>query len=120
MTVVEYIGVGGPVGIGFAIIGFLLNAWLTKRRDDREEIKIERESETGIVETTKQALAMAREEMLAMNLARLDERKDHHARIETLRQEKNEEIGHLRNRVEALIRENQELTRENLQMRGFR
>lgn len=120
MTIAEYIGVGGPVGIGFAILGFLLNAYLTKRRDDREEIKIERESETGIVETTKQALAMAREEMLAINLARLDERKENSARIDTIRKEKNEEIEHLRNRVEALIRENQELVRENLQMRGFR
>lgn len=120
MSIAEYIGVGGPVGIGFAILGFLLNAYLTKRRDDREEVKIERESETGIVETTKQALSMAREEMLAMNLQRLDERKDHLARIETLRQEKNQEIKDLRDRVEALVRENQDLVRENLQMRGFR
>ena len=120
MVVTEYISVGGPIGIGAAILGFLLNAYLTKRRDDREETKLERESETGIVETTKQALAMAREEMLAMNLARLDERKEHLARIETIRQEKNEEIKQLRDRVEALIRENHELTLENHQMRGFR
>lgn len=120
MTVTDYIGVGGPVGIAFAIIGFLLNAYLTKRRDDREEIQIERESETGIVETTKQALSMAREEMLAMNLARLDERKEHIGRVESLRHEKNEEIEQLRDRIEALVKENQELLRENLQMRGFR
>jgi hypothetical protein len=120
MQIAEYIGIGGPVGIGAAILGFLLNAWLTKRRDDREEIKIERESETGIVETTKQALAMARDEMVAMNAQRLDERKEHIARIEAIRTEKNEEITRLRERIEALIRENQELLRENLQMRGFR
>jgi hypothetical protein len=120
MTITEYIGVGGPVGIVFAFVGFLLNAWLSKRKDDREEIKIERESESGIVETTKQALQMARDEMTAVNLARIDERKEHEERLTRIRREKDEEIEQLRARVEKLVFEVNSVAMENAQLRGFR
>lgn len=120
MTVTEYIGIGGPVGIIFAFLGFLLNAYLTKKKDDREDVKIERESESGIVETTKQALSMAREEMTAIGLARVDERRHHSDEMLQMRAEKNAEIDQLRIRIEALMREVQLLAKENAELRGLR
>lgn len=120
MTVTEYIGVGGPIGIIFAFLGFLVNAYLSKRKDDREETKIERESESGIVETTKQALQMARDEMTAVNLARIDERREHEDRLARIRREKDEEIQRLRERSEKLVSEVKDLALENAQLRGFR
>lgn len=120
MAITEYIGIGGPVGFIFLILGFILNAYLTKRKDDREEIKIERESESGIVETTKQALQMARDEMTAVNLARIDERKEHEDRLARVRKEHAEQVEQLNSRLNRLQVEYEELALENAQLRGFR
>ncbi len=105
MTVTDYIGVGGPLGIVFAALGFLLNAYLARRKAAREDVQIERESETGIVETTRQALAMAREEMTAQGLARLEDKREYQERVAALRAEKDSEIEQLRVRVAALLAE---------------
>lgn len=66
MSIGEIIGVGGPIATVAAIFGFFINAWLQKRKDDREEIRSKRDSESGIVETTGQALRLVREQMSAM------------------------------------------------------
>lgn len=107
MTVTDYIGVGGPLSIVFAALGFLLNAYLARRKAAREDVQIERESETGIVETTRQALAMAREEMEVVNLARRVEREEYRNNLAALRGEKDAEIDMLRvelARLQAIVR----------------
>jgi hypothetical protein len=90
-------------------LGFVLNAYLARRKDVREDTKIERESESGIVETTRQALEMAREEMTSAKLARMDDRVDYRERLAALRQEKDSEIDVLRIMVENLKQENDRL-----------
>lgn len=49
-----------------AIEGFFLKAYLEKRKGDREDRNADRESESGIVETTKEALRIARDQMAQM------------------------------------------------------
>lgn len=100
MAITDYIGIGGPVGIIFMFLGFLLNAYLARRKDVREDVKIERESESGIVETTRAALAMAREEMTALGLSRLEDRTEYREKLAALRAEKDSEIDVLRIMVE--------------------
>lgn len=109
MVLTDYIGIGGPVGIIFMFFGFLLNAYLARRKDVREDVKIERESESGIVETTRAALAMAREEMKAVNLARLEDRENQKSDLAALRSEKDTEIEVLRIKMLALQAENERL-----------
>lgn len=107
MEIADYIGVGGPVAAVATVLGFLLNSYIAKRKDDREEVKLERESETGIVETTKSALAMVRDEMKAMRQSQVD-----------LRIEKDAEIAELRIEMDALREENRELRKEVAELRG--
>lgn len=111
MAITDYIGVGGPIGVICVFLGFLMNAYLAKRKDTREDVKIERESESGIVETTRQALAMARDEMKAVNLARTDDREHQKRDLVALRAEKDTEIELLRIKVTALQAENERLKR---------
>lgn len=87
MTAVEIFGVGGPVAGVAALLGFLLKAYLEKRGADRDDVKLDRESESGIVETTRQALALAREEMSAIDERRRREREELELQITRLRQE---------------------------------
>lgn len=56
-------GVGGTAGIAGAVLSFVLKAYIDKRNADREDTKVERESESGIVETTGVALKIVREQM---------------------------------------------------------
>ena len=67
MNLGQVVGVGGPAAIVAAILGFLVNAFMAKRKDDREETKSSRESESGIVETTSKALKIVREQMESMD-----------------------------------------------------
>jgi methylthioribose-1-phosphate isomerase len=76
MTAAEIFGVGGPAAGVAALLGFLLKAYLEKRGADRDDVKADRESESGIVETTRQALALARQEMLETDARRQKERDD--------------------------------------------
>ena len=87
MTAIEIFGVGGPVAGVAALLGFLLKAYLEKRGADRDDVKLDRESESGIVETTKQALALAREEMIAIDDRRRKEREEFEQRVAQLSQE---------------------------------
>ena len=87
MTAVEIFGVGGPAAGVAALLGFLLKAYLEKRGADREDLKSDRESESGIVETTRQALKLAREEMQAIDDRRDKEREDFERRIARLTEE---------------------------------
>lgn len=92
------IGTAGPIAIITAVLGFLLKAYLDKRKDDREVIRVERESESGIVETTAQALKIVREQMVSMGTD-----------MATLRQEnveKERRINDLEERVRELEEEN--------------
>lgn len=112
MAITDYIGIGGPVGIIFMFFGFLLNAYLARRKDVREDVKIERESESGIVETTRAALAMAREEMTAAKVERIDDRNEYREKLAALRAEKDAEIDILRIVVEAQKSEIEHLRRD--------
>jgi len=56
-------GVGGTAGIAGAVLSYVLKAYIDKRNADREDTKVERESESGIVETTSVALRLVREQM---------------------------------------------------------
>lgn len=84
MTAAEIFGVGGPAAGIAALLTFLLKAYLEKRIADRDDVKTDRESESGIVETTKQALALARQEMLDMDARRQKERDECELRIARL------------------------------------
>jgi chromosome segregation ATPase len=62
----EFLSVGGPVSGVLAAVGFLTKMWLDSRKEKREDTASERQSESGIVETTRAALELVRKEMLSM------------------------------------------------------
>lgn len=64
--IASYIGTTGPIGAICLAVGFLFNMWLKSRQDKREGSKTERESESGIVETTSEAMKIVREQMKEM------------------------------------------------------
>jgi chromosome segregation ATPase len=66
MDIVALLETGGPLAGLAAIAGFSLKAYLEKRRSDREDWKAERESESGIVETTKESLRIVRDQIAQM------------------------------------------------------
>jgi len=93
--------IGGPFGILLAFAGFLVKSFLDKRADDREETKSERESESGIVETTNSALKIVREQMQALSVE-----------LNTLRQENTSlraQLANLNGRLQYLEDENARL-----------
>lgn len=59
-------GIGGTAGIAGAVLSYVLKAYIDKRSADREDAKVERESESGIVETTSVALKIVREQMVLL------------------------------------------------------
>ncbi len=63
MDVAVLVGTGVPLS---AVAGFFLKAYLEKRKGDRADRRADRESETGIVETTREALRIARDQMAQM------------------------------------------------------
>lgn len=101
MTAAEIFGVGGPAAGVAALLGFLLKAYLEKRGADRDDVRIDRESESGIVETTRQALSLARQEMLETDTRRQKERDE------------------CERRIAYLISENERLTAALLQARNL-
>lgn len=107
MPITEVLQIGGPWGVALAIVGFMVNAYFNKRKDDREETRLDRESESGIVETTKQALQLARDEMAAKQATLVEERKEHAAEVKDLNR-RNVELMLEKNRIEAEFREYRE------------
>lgn len=63
MDVATLVATSGPLAVLAAVAGFLLKAYLEKRKGDREDRKTDRESESGIVETTKETLRIVRDQM---------------------------------------------------------
>ena len=59
MDVGALVGTSGPLAALAAIAGFFLKAYMEKRKGDRE-------SESGIVETTKETLRIVRDQMVQM------------------------------------------------------
>lgn len=109
-------GIGGPVATIVFIAGFLLREWRNKRKDDREDKTTERSTESGIVETTKQALEIVRGQMaqferdLATEVRRRERQKqEYEEKIEELKQEHEEKIEELKARIESLEEENERL-----------
>jgi len=94
LTLNELFAVGGPLAGIVALLGWASGAYLSKRKSDRadralaqhggrQEVRLERESESGIVETTAHALRIVREQMVDLreDIARQERR------IETLEAE---------------------------------
>lgn len=109
----QAIGVGGPVGIVITLLVFLAKSYFEKKKDDREETKSERESESGIVETTGAAIKIVREQMIALGTDLSTLRNENailRLEIRKLEQAKEAEIKNLQNRVTALEKENARLS----------
>lgn len=62
----EILSVGGPLSGVLAALMFLGKLWFDARKDKREDKASDRQSESGIVETTRAALEMVRNEMTEM------------------------------------------------------
>lgn len=65
-TFAEILSVGGPLSGVLAALMFLGKLWFDARKDKREDKASDRQSESGIVETTRAALEMVRTEMTEM------------------------------------------------------
>jgi predicted RNase H-like nuclease (RuvC/YqgF family) len=89
---------GSPIAIVALILGYLLKFYIDNRREKREDSKTERESESGIVETTNAALKIVREQMLNLGV----DMKSLRDELET----KTRKISQLEDRVRELEREN--------------
>jgi peptidoglycan hydrolase CwlO-like protein len=94
----EILSVGGPISGVLAAIGFLTKIWFDSRKDKREDKASDRQSESGIVETTSAALKMVRDEMQAMgqDIAVLRQQvKDRDGEIEKLQNVVREQAGEI-------------------------
>jgi hypothetical protein len=111
------IGTGGPVaGVG-AILGFLAKLWLDSRKEKRADTLTDRESESGIVETTAAAIKLVRDQMIAMGLDinKLNERVAQlnmdNAVLASQVRDRDRQIEKLNERVGVLEAENERLRR---------
>ncbi len=110
MNVLEILQIGGPTGVVVAILTILVKFYLDKRGEDRAEKATDRESESGIVETTNQALKIVREQMVTLGTDLATVRSENRV-LQIRLDEKDIEIRSLRVRVETLEREKQVLAR---------
>lgn len=62
----QILSIGGPLSGVLAAVVFLSKLWFDSRKDKREDKVTDRQSESGIVETTSAALKMVRSEMEEM------------------------------------------------------
>jgi predicted RNase H-like nuclease (RuvC/YqgF family) len=95
------LGAGGPLGAAGLLLGYLAKLWLDSRKEKRQETLTERESESGIVETTRAAIQMVREQMVEMG--------KEISTLKTLREEDAKIIAKLERRVRELETENEYL-----------
>jgi predicted RNase H-like nuclease (RuvC/YqgF family) len=97
----KLLGTGGPLAGAGALIGYLAKLWIDSRKEKRQETLTERESESGIVETTRAAIQMVREQMVEMG--------KEISTLKTLREEDAKIIAKLERRVRELETENEYL-----------
>jgi predicted RNase H-like nuclease (RuvC/YqgF family) len=95
------LGTGGPLGAAGLLLGYLAKLWLDSRKEKRQETLTERESESGIVETTRAAIQMVREQMVEMG--------KEISTLKSLREEDAKVIAKLERRVRELETENEYL-----------
>lgn len=97
------LGTGGIIGGIGTILGFLAKLWLDARKEKRQDRLTDRESESGIVETTAAAIRLVRDQMTEMgkDIAILN------ARVG----DRDREIEKLKERIEVLEAENEQLKR---------
>jgi peptidoglycan hydrolase CwlO-like protein len=101
----EILSVGGPISGILAAIAFLTRLWLDSRKQKREDKASDRQSETGIVETTRAALQMVRDQMTEMNQdiavlrAQVKDRDDEIQKLQDIVRQQQSEIAVLRAQV---------------------
>jgi hypothetical protein len=112
ITAGQAIGFGVPGSIIMAILGWLTKSYFENRKDKREDTKTERESESGIVETTGATLQIVRGEItyLAAQLIALRTENEQQAKLIKKQAEKIETCAsterQLNARLSALEAEN--------------
>lgn len=113
----KIIGTGGPVaGVG-AILGFLAKLWLDARKEKRADTLTDRESESGIVETTAAAIKLVRDQMIDMGKdihalnSRITQLNIDNAVLQAQVRDRDREVEKLNDRVAVLEAENERLRR---------
>lgn len=66
LSALQGLGIGGTGALILALLTFLGNSYWKKRSETREDVKSERSSESGIVETTASAMRIIKEQMESM------------------------------------------------------
>lgn len=100
--IAQVLSVGGPWSGVIVALGLLAKLWLDSRRDKREDTASDRQSESGIVETTSAVLVMIRSQMtemekdMAVLRARLQERDTTIEKLEGQLREQSAELAVLR------------------------
>jgi len=110
----QILGIGGPSSIATALLFWLGKMWLDNKREKRADVTTERESESGIVETTSALTKLVREQMLAMSteMGALKAENDQLRRDMTLmRAEHQLELNKMRERLTGLEIDNEQLRR---------
>lgn len=120
MSIGEYLSIGGPPAVVLGILGFLLNAYLSKRKDDREETRLDRESESGIVETTRTTLQLVRAELKEITEARARDKQEHAKDLAELKAEHAAEMSEVRAELREVKRQNREMAKELAEWRRTR
>lgn len=113
----KILGIGGPSSIATALLFWLGKMWLDSRRNKREDVKTERESESGIVETTSALTKLVREQMLEMasDIKSLKSDNDRlNYEIQRMRADHSIEVGKLQERITGLEMDNEQLRRGRL------
>jgi hypothetical protein len=118
MDFLPLLTVGSPVGVAAFVIGFLLKQYFEKKKDDREDTKSDRESETAIVETTKQAIKLVRDEIDAKSVSLIEARQERDEYLRLYRAER-AKANALEIANEQLEDDNRSLARKIRAMEGI-
>lgn len=111
LDLAKIVGIGAPSSIGTAILFWIGKMYLDSRKDKREEKKSDRESESGIVETTSALTKLVREQMIAMG-SEIEALKMRNAAIE---RQYEIEIDKLKERIAGLEADNEQLRRQRFE-----
>jgi chromosome segregation ATPase len=113
----KLLGTGGPVAAVGIILGYLSKIWFDSRKENRADKLTDRQSESGIVETTAAAIKLVRDQMIAMGQdittlnARIVELQKDNAVLTSRVTDRDAQIEKLNERVGVLEAENEQLRR---------
>lgn len=117
LSALQGFGIGGFGMLILSLLTFIGNSYWKKRNETREDTKSERESESGIVETTSAAIEIVREQMVVMSVEMKELKQENKILDKRVDELENTERRHIR-KIEDLELGMEKLERENKKLKN--